>query len=564
MTPSGATRAAWRRERAPATAAAFVPLSFAPGEAYQFDWSHEVVLIDGVTVTVKVAHVRLCHSRMLFVRAYPRETQEMVFDAHDRAFAFFKGACTRGHLRQHEDGGGRDLRGQGARLQPPLPADVQPLSGRAGRLHAGVGLGEGPGREPGRHGAAALRGEDRALAGKGRIGGDRGLEPALDLGAGRLERGNRRAGASGRWGPANPGEQQDGRQDLRDRGRRPRQRAGVRAAVRRGRLPGGSGRAQAETLEAVAAEVSGSVAVPGDAGDPDVARGGVPDDQRRDRAGGRALVQRRVGAVGELRGDHGRGAGGGLADKRARADGRGAGGGAGHAGARGRGRSLWTGATASLRGGVGTAAFASAKAGQLFAGAVDGAAPRAEGRACRLCDRRRSDRPGPRRAPGWPTSRTSSSLSRRRSPRRCISWRTRGDPPGPSSSTCGRSGSAGRGVGGLAELGATGSTTPRRGVAARPPVGGQKERAVRSLLRPGRRPEADAGGRGGAAGSVGRQAGRGRPGGRGIAAAPRRAAAAGFVDGRSRLGGTASREFGRGPSAFDGSRTTRVRAPRRG
>jgi hypothetical protein len=47
-------------------------------------------------VTVKVAHVRLCHSRMPFVRAYPRETQEMVFDAHDRAFAFFKGACTRG------------------------------------------------------------------------------------------------------------------------------------------------------------------------------------------------------------------------------------------------------------------------------------------------------------------------------------------------------------------------------------------------------------------------------------------------------------------------------------
>jgi hypothetical protein len=26
----------------------------------------------------------------------PRETQEMVFDAHNRAFAFFKGACTRG------------------------------------------------------------------------------------------------------------------------------------------------------------------------------------------------------------------------------------------------------------------------------------------------------------------------------------------------------------------------------------------------------------------------------------------------------------------------------------
>jgi hypothetical protein len=33
---------------------------------------------------------------MMFVRAYPRESQEMVFDAHDRAFAFFRGACTRG------------------------------------------------------------------------------------------------------------------------------------------------------------------------------------------------------------------------------------------------------------------------------------------------------------------------------------------------------------------------------------------------------------------------------------------------------------------------------------
>src|SRR3954469_4472787 len=86
----------WRAAHGAATAAAYVPLSFAPGEAYQFDWSHEVVLINSATVTVKVAHVRLCHSRMLFVRAYPRESQEMVFDALNRAFAFFKGACTRG------------------------------------------------------------------------------------------------------------------------------------------------------------------------------------------------------------------------------------------------------------------------------------------------------------------------------------------------------------------------------------------------------------------------------------------------------------------------------------
>jgi transposase len=86
----------WAKERGQSTAAAYVPLFFAPGEAFQFDWSHEVVVLNGVTITVKVAHVRLCHSRMPFVRAYPRETQEMVFDAHDRAFAFFRGACQRG------------------------------------------------------------------------------------------------------------------------------------------------------------------------------------------------------------------------------------------------------------------------------------------------------------------------------------------------------------------------------------------------------------------------------------------------------------------------------------
>jgi len=85
----------WRQERAGATANAFVPLSFAPGEAYQFDWSHEIVVIGGVTTVVKVAHMRLCHSRMFFVRAYPRETQEMVFDAQERAFAFFKGESPR-------------------------------------------------------------------------------------------------------------------------------------------------------------------------------------------------------------------------------------------------------------------------------------------------------------------------------------------------------------------------------------------------------------------------------------------------------------------------------------
>jgi len=85
----------WRRAQGQ-VATAYVPLVFAPGEAYQFDWSHEIVVLDGVTTKAKVAHLRLCHSRMPFVRAYPRESQEMVFDAHNRAFAFYRGACARG------------------------------------------------------------------------------------------------------------------------------------------------------------------------------------------------------------------------------------------------------------------------------------------------------------------------------------------------------------------------------------------------------------------------------------------------------------------------------------
>jgi transposase len=113
----------WAKANASATADAFVPLTFAPGEAYQFDWSHEIVVMDGVTTIVKVAHLRLCHSRMMFVRAYPRETQEMVFDAHERAFVFFKGACGRGVYvlgeRQRGRPPGRHPRLCRARRDPP-------------------------------------------------------------------------------------------------------------------------------------------------------------------------------------------------------------------------------------------------------------------------------------------------------------------------------------------------------------------------------------------------------------------------------------------------------------
>jgi len=87
---------AWRLAQSRLPAKAYVPLSFAPGEAYQFDWSHETITLQGLPVMIKAAHMKLSHSRMPFVRAYFRETQELVFDAHDKAFEFYGGACQRG------------------------------------------------------------------------------------------------------------------------------------------------------------------------------------------------------------------------------------------------------------------------------------------------------------------------------------------------------------------------------------------------------------------------------------------------------------------------------------
>ena len=42
----------WQRARAAVSAAAYVPLSFAPGEAYQFDWSHKMVVMAGAAMVV--------------------------------------------------------------------------------------------------------------------------------------------------------------------------------------------------------------------------------------------------------------------------------------------------------------------------------------------------------------------------------------------------------------------------------------------------------------------------------------------------------------------------------
>jgi transposase len=86
----------WRRNDQGNKTEAYIPQTFDPGEAFQFDWSYEMVELSGVVVTVKVAHFRLCYSRMQFCVAYARESLEMVLDAHIRAFEFFGGICRKG------------------------------------------------------------------------------------------------------------------------------------------------------------------------------------------------------------------------------------------------------------------------------------------------------------------------------------------------------------------------------------------------------------------------------------------------------------------------------------
>lgn len=85
----------WKGARPNVACDAFVPLAFPPGETCQFDWSHEQVELGGIVQTIKLAHFRLAYIRQSFLAAYPRESQEMVFDAHNRAFAFFGGVPER-------------------------------------------------------------------------------------------------------------------------------------------------------------------------------------------------------------------------------------------------------------------------------------------------------------------------------------------------------------------------------------------------------------------------------------------------------------------------------------
>ena len=90
----------WRadQQEAKRTAAnnTFVPLIFAPGEAFQFDWSEDYAVINGRPTKLQIGHFKLSHSRAFFMRAYLRQSHEMLFDAHYHAFLAFGGIPERG------------------------------------------------------------------------------------------------------------------------------------------------------------------------------------------------------------------------------------------------------------------------------------------------------------------------------------------------------------------------------------------------------------------------------------------------------------------------------------
>ena len=86
----------WRAEGSRSLKAAFVPLRFELGEAFQFDWSEEALVVGGVYRKLQVAHMKLCASRAFLLVAYPSQSHEMLFDAHTRAFRVFQGVPRRG------------------------------------------------------------------------------------------------------------------------------------------------------------------------------------------------------------------------------------------------------------------------------------------------------------------------------------------------------------------------------------------------------------------------------------------------------------------------------------
>jgi len=120
----------WRQDqqaaRNRASSGTYVPLIFAPGEAFQFDWSEDYAVLGGQNTKLQIAHFKLSHSRGFYLRAYFLQTHEMLFDAHQHAFRVFGGIPERGiydNMKTAVDKVGRGkVRVVNARFQAMVPA----------------------------------------------------------------------------------------------------------------------------------------------------------------------------------------------------------------------------------------------------------------------------------------------------------------------------------------------------------------------------------------------------------------------------------------------------------
>ena len=87
----------WKAEAGTVTArSAYVPLAFDWGEAFQFDWSEERLLIGGLWRKIQLAHMKLCASRAFWLVAHASQGHEMLFDAHTRCLTGLGGVARRG------------------------------------------------------------------------------------------------------------------------------------------------------------------------------------------------------------------------------------------------------------------------------------------------------------------------------------------------------------------------------------------------------------------------------------------------------------------------------------
>ena len=168
-------KAARQQEQKTCGRGVFVPLAFLPGEAFQFDWSEDWAIIGGERTKLQVAHFKLSYSRAFILRAYPQQTHEMLFDAHNHAFRVLGRRAAAGHLRQHANGRRQGRPRKGAPSQRALLSHGQPLPVRGRVLQSGFRVGEGADREerPGRPPSVlATRAELPLPGGAERLAGD--------------------------------------------------------------------------------------------------------------------------------------------------------------------------------------------------------------------------------------------------------------------------------------------------------------------------------------------------------------------------------------------------------